>query len=201
MCFSQCCSGCLYSVPFGPHIRYLYICFLQTLLQMIVQAKSVIFRYVQATDIPAHYVCNVRGRTPLLYNPRWRLPRRPLTGFEASAKYPADVQLMRVGQLFDLLLSLSIYLTAPQCAPQLADRRHTTTKLAEHETLQPCKNLFSLWSVSLDCVCVSLCVFHVALYIAVLKTGVITALAELMRTWVRCYGWRHCMHENQDWRS
>ena len=53
---------------------------------------------------------------------------------------------------------------APQCSPQVADRHHTTTKLAEHETLQPCKNLFRLCSVSPDCVCVSLCVFHVALY-------------------------------------
>lgn len=162
MCFSQCCSGCLYSVPFGPHIRYLYFCFLQTLLQMIVQTKSVIFRYIQRIFPPT--TCAMCVGVPPLYNPRRRLPRRPLTVFEASAKCPADVQLTRVGQLFDLLLSLSIYLTAPECAPQLADRRHTTTELAEHETLQPCKYLFSLWSVSLDCVCVSLCVFHVALY-------------------------------------
>lgn len=153
----MCCSGSLYCVPFGPHIRYLYICFLQTLLRMIVQAKSVI----SATDngYSRPLTCAMCVGVPPLYNPRQRLPRRPLTVFEASAKCPADVQLMRVGQLFDLLLSLSIYLTGT--AVLSTGRRspphyYQTRRTRNFATVQ--ESLPLMFGESRLCMCVTVCV-------------------------------------------
>ena len=110
-----------------PHIRY--ICFCKIWLRVIVQSKSVL-NFISVTDDGYSRSLNPCAWAYLPYNQQPRMSRRPLTVFEASAKCPADVQLMTVSRsaVRPSPLSPSIspapHLTARSNAPRSPQRLH-----------------------------------------------------------------------------